>query len=173
MNKQNFEIKQSIKESKLIKDIVLELNKSIKSSKKDIGWFQYARYSQYGYKFLKNKEDQYEILEAIANKLAKKHKNFTTGQIVDMISELVNTRVIDDIKIHRQKIKKKLNKKEKEYLEKLLIEIIASEQYVPGYSWLMPTSKSNRNKWRAINLITGANIMVRFVSNKKYCIYLI
>jgi hypothetical protein len=171
MKKQVLEIKQAVKEAKLIKDIGLELNKSIKSSKKDIAWFQFARYSQYGYRFLKNKEEQYEILEEIANRLVKIHKNYTTGQIVDMMSELINTRVVDDIHIHGLKIKTKLTKKEKEYTEKLLIEIVTSEQYILGYSWLMPIAKLKSNNWKVKNLSLDKVFNIRRTMKNKYLLY--
>lgn len=74
--------------AEVIKNI---LKKEAKKIKKDVLWFKFAKKTKKGHwRFLVNKEIQWKKLEEIATKLSKKYKKYTTGKIVDIISEIVN-----------------------------------------------------------------------------------
>lgn len=68
------------------------LRKEAERLHKPLSWFQYAtRHTKDSeYRFLANKEMQIELLEQLAQKLKGKLPDLTTGQIVDMIAEIVN-----------------------------------------------------------------------------------
>ena len=70
-----------------IKDAIEEKRKKIG---KPAGWFRYARYANHGYVFLKHKEKQWEILNEVAIELSSRYPKYTQGEIVDLISEMVN-----------------------------------------------------------------------------------
>lgn len=75
---------------RLLKNIRKELKNSAERLGKSISWFQFAKKTKYGYRFLKNKEKQWEVLKELAVHLAKKHRSYTIGEIVDIVSEMVN-----------------------------------------------------------------------------------
>ena len=75
---------------KINKELLSELNSEAKRMGKAISWFRFATKTKYGYSFLKDKADQWEKLEQIAEKVAKKYPQCREGQIVDMLSQLVN-----------------------------------------------------------------------------------
>lgn len=68
------------------------LNKQAEQLEKPRTWFRYAKKLKVsgGYRLLTHKQDQINILECIAISLYKSLPNLTKGQIVDMISEVVN-----------------------------------------------------------------------------------
>lgn len=165
------EVKQSIKEGKLLRDIIKELQREMKKTKKELRWFQFAKKTQYSWKFLKNKEKQWEILGEIAKKISKKYTKYTNGEIVDLISELVNTQVKDDIMTHGLKVKKQLSPKEKIYLEKLLIEVVNLSYYIPRHSNLMPVKKISKNSWKARNLASNEINTVKQLKKGNFVLY--
>lgn len=59
---------------------------------KPLSWFRFAKKhtKSEGYRFLANKEAQINILERVARSLSTRLVNLTTGQIMDILSELVN-----------------------------------------------------------------------------------
>ena len=77
-------------EESLLRDIDIFIKTGSKIFGVNKSWFKFAKKTKYGCKFLKNKEKQFAILENLAFNLSKKYKLFTTGQIVDLISEFVN-----------------------------------------------------------------------------------
>ena len=64
---------------------------AIKSSGHPLPWYQFARKTKTGgYRFLANKEAQWQTLNKIAQKVQKKLPQYTQGQIVDALANLVN-----------------------------------------------------------------------------------
>lgn len=58
---------------------------------KPLSWFKFAKKNQSGsYRFLSNKETQWQTLNQVAKKAAKKLPQYTLGQIVDALSQLIN-----------------------------------------------------------------------------------
>lgn len=77
---------------KITSEIKKVLLKKTKSLGKDISWFKFAKKTKNGgWRFLNNKENQWDILEEIAKEIKKTNKKYTTGQITDMIAEIVNS----------------------------------------------------------------------------------
>ncbi|OGK20998.1 hypothetical protein A2866_02680 [Candidatus Roizmanbacteria bacterium RIFCSPHIGHO2_01_FULL_39_8] len=76
---------------KIVEVLKLEVGLKAKHMGKPIAWFQFAKKTKYGYRFLTNKEAQWKILQEIAERIAQKYPQYTTGQIVDLLSEIVNT----------------------------------------------------------------------------------
>lgn len=67
------------------------LEDEAKKMGKNFSWFRFAKKTKNGsWKFLANKDFQWKKLQEIANKLSLKYKNLRKGEIVDIISELVN-----------------------------------------------------------------------------------
>lgn len=75
-----------------IKTVLLqELESYAKEHNKCLGWFRFAKHTKSGaYEFLSGKEAQFSILGKIAKKIAVNNQEYTEGQIVDMLSNLVN-----------------------------------------------------------------------------------
>lgn len=67
------------------------LEDEAKKMGKNFSWFRFAKKTKTGcWRFLANKDDQWEKLQEIANKLSLKYEDLKKGEIVDIISELVN-----------------------------------------------------------------------------------
>lgn len=79
---------------KTIRALKKEIREASKKHGRSLSWFRFAKKTQYGYRFLANKEAQWKILQEIAERIAQKYPQYTTGQIVDLLSDLVNTRVV-------------------------------------------------------------------------------
>ena len=68
------------------------VDKEAEKRGKSLFWFKYAtKLKGGGYRFLQNKDEQWRILERLAKSLKGKLPGLTTGNIVDMIAEYVNT----------------------------------------------------------------------------------
>lgn len=80
-----------MKYSKIEKELFGELKKEAKKMGKNISWFRFAKKTKHGYRFLTNKESQWEKLEEIAKRLLKKYPEMTEGEIIDLLSYIVNT----------------------------------------------------------------------------------
>ena len=68
------------------------LTKEAERLHKPLSWFRYATINpkSKAYTFLPKKEDQLAALESLASNLVSRLPDLTTGQIVDMLSEIVN-----------------------------------------------------------------------------------
>jgi hypothetical protein len=73
--------------------IIESLKKGAQRFGKPISWFRYAsKHAKNGeYRFLAHKEAQIKLLERIAMRLNRRLPCLTTGQIMDVLSEYVNT----------------------------------------------------------------------------------
>ncbi len=57
-----------------------------------ISWFRFAKKTKTGaWRFLANKEAQWNALEKIAKKLSTKFPGYTMGEIVDILAGLINS----------------------------------------------------------------------------------
>ena len=83
-----------MKSQKIIKELQKELAKEAKNLRKSLSWFRFAKKTKKGYRFLAHKEAQWKILQEIVKKVVNKYPDYSTGQIVDMLSELVNAQVV-------------------------------------------------------------------------------
>lgn len=77
------------------RDLKNEIKKALTDEaekiKKDLSWFRFAKKIKTGaWRFLDNKEARWKKLEEIAIKIAGRHKNYTTGEVVDIMSGIVN-----------------------------------------------------------------------------------
>lgn len=71
--------------------IVYHLKGEARKRKKPLSWFTFAlKMWGGGYRFLPDKEEQLRAIEMLAHKLRKKLPELTTGQIVDILAEIVN-----------------------------------------------------------------------------------
>lgn len=77
---------------KLHHELLQRALRAAKSLRKDFTWFRYARWSRRGcFVPLTNRQVQLGTLNRIFIQTVKAHPEFTTGEIADMLSELVNT----------------------------------------------------------------------------------
>jgi len=151
---QTYEVKQDREEIVLLKEIAYFLKKKAAILKKTIRWFRFAKKTKNGFVFLRNKDKQWKLLEEIVEIIAKKHKKYTTGQIVDKACDLVNTTVADYIHLSGLSIQKNISQKERSYLKKLIIEICDMPAFVPSKPWIMFGKRLLKNKWKAKDLVT-------------------
>jgi len=76
---------------KIISEIKKALFRKAKELGRDVSWFKFAKRTKAGtWRFLSHKEGQWKALGEISEKLARTNKKYTTGQIADMIAEIVN-----------------------------------------------------------------------------------
>lgn len=78
-----------------MKKIVMVLKTELASKARQIGkpfsWFQFAKKTKYGYRFLANKGVQWNLLQDIVGRIGKKYPQYTTGEIVDLLGDIVNS----------------------------------------------------------------------------------
>lgn len=72
-------------------DLAKEAAQAVKAKGKNLRWLQFAKKTKHGYRLLNNKTAQWQVLEQIAEKVSKRYPDYTHGQVVDMLAELVNT----------------------------------------------------------------------------------
>lgn len=171
MKTQALMVKTTKNEINLLKDIYLFLNKEAEKRNKSISWFQYAKRSKNTYHFLKNKPEQWELLAKFATILKKKYKKFTTGKIIDIISELVNNSVNDFVITHNYKLKQNLSTRETHYANTLIIKLIANSQFVPDFFWFMPLEKNSTHSWMVKDVLSGKKSMVKRTVKGKFIYY--
>ena len=76
--------------TKLQKDLNRELTRTAKSIGRDPSWFRYARRIGIGYRFIENREKQRLVLKKVLDRVSINYPEYTTGQLADILSELVN-----------------------------------------------------------------------------------
>ena len=77
--------------NKLKKDLLFTASKEVKDLGKKFAWLKFASKTKSGgYRFLGNKEKQWQVLDKIAKKVEPKHPKYTYGQIIDILCNLVN-----------------------------------------------------------------------------------
>lgn len=162
-------VKVKKEEERLMTDIYKKAKKTTEGMKKELKWFKFAKKSKCGYKFLGNKEAQWEKLKLIAQDISRSYKSYTMGQIVDIISELVNTTVSEYINLKKRNFKKRLQ--EKKYLESLLIEVVGLPYYIAGYPWLIFHKDISKNFWKAKDLTTGRIVDVVRKNKGQFVVY--
>jgi hypothetical protein len=66
--------------------------KTVKRIGKDFSWLKFARKTGNSYRFLSNRERQWEVLQEIAKIAVRKYPKYREGEVVDILSDLVNER---------------------------------------------------------------------------------
>lgn len=79
-----------MKNTVIEKVLLAKLKEEAKRLGKKISWFRFATKTKFGYRFLPNKEIQWKKLEGLAREIRQKFPQYTSGQIADMLSQLVN-----------------------------------------------------------------------------------
>lgn len=163
MNKQIFIIKEKVNYLTLLGYLQQIATSKSKSLKRNVSWLQFAKKTKYCYRFLKNKERQWQILNELAQKAAQIYPDYTKGQIVDILANLVNITVKDIITLNKLKIINNIERYEKQYLNKLLIEIVNMPTYIPRYPWFISQSpiKNDSYHWLAKDLTIGEIVAVK------------
>jgi hypothetical protein len=145
----------------LYKDLFKTTNQKLKKLNKDLSWLQYAKTTKRGnVRFLAHKQVQWNTLEAIATTLSKKHDYYSYGQVIDLLSHLVNHTIQDEINANNLTSSESLNVIERSYLKKLLIEVVGQPNYISLYPWIMPVKTILKSKWLAKNLTTDNQITI-------------
>lgn len=173
MKTQIVTIKALQKNTALFKDIYKAVFTEANKRHKPVSWFQFAKYSRNKYVFLANKNDRFDVLEQIAIDIAKRHKTYTTGEIVDVICDLVNNTVGNYLQQQNLTVKNKHTKRETKYINSLLIDQVNNSQLIPGYFWYMPVSKKKNNSWKAKDLQTNKIFSVVCSRKGKYLYYFV
>ena len=70
-------------------DKAAELTKAID---KDVRWLRYAKPTSQGFRIYANRISQWQVLGEIVNAVAPKYPGLATGQVVDVLCDLVNTK---------------------------------------------------------------------------------
>ena len=82
-----------MKNTKLRSDINKSLAKEAAKHGKGVSWFKYAKNTgNNAWLFLPHKEIQIEILKKLTKNISQKYPNFSSGQIADTITNIVNTK---------------------------------------------------------------------------------
>ena len=80
-----------MKKISIDKEILKAVKEEAKRLGKDVGWFKFARIKKGDvWVFLPDKDFQLRKLEQLVKKVGKKFPQFTTGQITEKISRMVN-----------------------------------------------------------------------------------
>lgn len=141
---------------------ISDLAKSMVTKKgKTLSWLRFAKKNlAESYSFIPYKESQWSILEKIAEKVLILYPKKRSGEIVDLISELVNTTAKDCLSATWTVDLIKLSKNEKKYLNQTLISLVGLETYVPRHTYLFPIKTIDQNNWMVKNLKTGKMMRV-------------
>lgn len=131
--------------------------KILNSMGKSFNWLQFARKKRRTFRFLPNKVKQWNTLIKIAMGFSKKYPYFNQGQVVDLLSELVNL----SVKSYIGGVKNDLPKsKERIYIAKKMIEIVGSKYYIPWHPWIMPSGKISSRSWMGKDLRSGKEYLI-------------
>lgn len=77
--------------SAVLADLRARAKKAAQARGKDLAWLQYAKRTKTGaYRFLSHKQIQWRVLEEVAASAAKDYPEYSTGQLVDWLAEIVN-----------------------------------------------------------------------------------
>lgn len=166
-----FIVKEAKSKVQLSRDLALMVRNKSKLLKKPIAWFQFAKKDQERWIFLEHKERQWEILNSIVSEVSSKYKDYTEGQISDILSELVNTQVINVIQeiVSRDEISR--TPKDTRYSHLFLIEITTSKYYVPRHPWLRFVSKRSAHVWVVRDIIKKQKFTVYRTTSRDWWIY--
>jgi len=65
---------------------------ALSQKRKDLFWLQYTKPVKHGYRFLSNKKVQWKTLEKISQKVSQQHQGYAVGEVIDVLSEVVNNK---------------------------------------------------------------------------------
>lgn len=77
---------------KLRADLLTESLIAVRKLGKEVKWLTFAQRIRgtFGYRILRHKQKQWQILSKILEKVATRYPNYSKGHIADELSELVN-----------------------------------------------------------------------------------
>lgn len=160
MNAGNIIVKEKKAYLSLLEDIRKISFEEIKKKGKDLKWLQYAVKNGSSYSFLPNRGKSISVLHKIARRVKLKNPKFRIGYIVDEISYMVNTRVVDEIIEAGLTIQPTMNSSNKQYLNKALISL-KNKQSVYGYPWLKKTEKARNGSLIYKDILSGSKYVVK------------
>jgi len=152
-----------------------DLAKTVVAKKgKTLSWLRFAKKnSTGGFSFIPHKEPQWSALEKLAEKISILYPDKRSGEIVDLISELVNTTVSDCLSGAWATDLIKLSSKERKYLHQTLISLVGLETYVPRHEYLYPVKTIDQNNWMVKDLKSGKIMQVTKTIQGNYYFFFI
>lgn len=138
-----------------------ESNKAVKTRGRSLQWLQFATCHGSCYRMLENKDEQWEILQQIVDKVSWCHPQYTEGEIVDLLSQLINTTVGQSILQQFPELDGIMRNNENSFTNTLLIEYVSTPFFIPRHPWLMPLEKLSEARWQARNIINGNLLAVK------------
>jgi hypothetical protein len=167
---QTFVITQENSLRKLYRELSHCTDSKLQDIGKDYVWIKFATREGDRYHIHDNKEEQWELLYEIALEVSNKTSDFRLGQVVDCLSELVNTTVSDVLKIHGLRRHHMLTNEEVDYTQKQLIELVGMDEYVPEHPWHR-NIKTTDTGWLVKDLTNAQEIVVETRSDDKRSVY--
>lgn len=164
----------AVKEDKSYVDLIVDLanttKKILREKKKAAISLRAAIATTYGFRYLRRKSINWSILDKITAEVASRHPDYSIGEIAEILFELMNTRVIDCVKMKGIRIIRNTVKEEKEFLHKLLIDVIGTK-FLPRYEWIIPIKKLKNGCWAGKDLKSGRILIICQSKNASYYYY--
>jgi hypothetical protein len=154
-----FVVKESKNYLNLLEDLHNESRRVVEELGEGFEWLQFAEKRIFGYSFLEKPDEHWAVLQKIAFRVQMKNPGFKFGFIVDELSHMVNTTILDEILETGNYPIKKVNSLENFYLNNLLIQVKPTS-IIPRHPWLMFQETLKRKKLLYKNLTTGNSYKV-------------
>lgn len=126
-----------------------------------VDFLKFAKRAALGYVFFKKKKSQEDLLNEIVQKSLEKYPGYTTAQIAELISELVNTTIKDAIITEGLRISPSIDAKVIVYGKMHLIQATQSSTYIPRHPWYMSFDDTNNSHWHAQNVTNNTIVAVK------------
>lgn len=170
--KQIFFIKANASFVCLIQDISAVAKDTAVKGRKKVSELRFAQRTQYGYRFLKNKLPEKQILMEVTNRISRKYPQYSSSYLIDLISELVNITVHEAIIMQgKQAIAMQLPEREKKYLKQHLLSITDSGMYLPRHPWFMPLDGADGKMWKAKDITTRTDVIIQKMKRGQFYEY--
>lgn len=166
-----FIVKEAKSKIRLSRSLALAVQSKSKLLKKPIAWFQFAKKDHARWVFLEHKESQWKVLNSIVSEVAPQYKEYTEGQISDILADLVNTQVIDIVYEIANRDEISRIQKDIRYSHLFLIEITMSKYYIPRHPWLRFVSKRSAHVWVVRDMIKKQKFTVYRTTSRDWWIY--
>jgi hypothetical protein len=163
-------IKQRLDQLLLAEQLAKTAESVVEKNAKDLEWLHYAEEKDGIYKFLPDVEERWGVLKEIAKEVHTQ-TNFPMKDIAEVLSYLVNTRVIDEIKRHNLKLKDEILDMHNKYLMSILLEPKVVETHIPGYYWLKISKKLNCNRCEVLDFSEATKHIFSRRITKDYIFY--
>lgn len=153
-------IKESKQRLHLLRDLGRKAHDETRKVGKEVSWLQFARKTKRGYRFLVNRERQWQMLERIAQEVAKDYPDYRLGQVVDILADLVNHRLVDYMARKEVMPHPNLAPDELSHGQEWLLALVQTLTYIPRSPWFFPLQQPHQNQWLAKNLISNQTIRI-------------